>query len=544
MVEIENLKCKRKILILSCYRPPNDASPTNASDENDVEDFYEVLESLTRRIPKHNMLIVGGDFNAHLGQQDGFKNSYHQQTNRNGSKMKDYLQANDLISLNTTLSKRVGQLWTHEGPNGNGARLDYLLINRKWRNSTKNCRAFNSFVSVSSDHRIVAAQICLTLRANKKKSNSITCYDWSVLKNDANVAASFVTTVNNRFAILQDSIQTISANNTYKSFETACREAADAIIPQKTKVKTRKPWENEEFHQKRQLLHQAQQMKESLPSPENIRLFNEARLSLKEAYRDEQKIYLESKISQIRNSVTNKRSAEAWKTVKEITGRKSSNSSKLKAPSQEERIQLWKNHFKDLLGKPPQVSNELINPIVQEELHIKKGDFSMDELMKALKSTQNHKACGLDEIPAEEHVANEFSKNIKNQLYNLQYGSQSGRSCVAQLLLVYQEIGKHLDAGLDIDLMLLDFAKAFDSLLDTKFDQKFAAFKRDLDEKEAATQSQLKKLKTETKASSSFNFKGNKVQYEFNSSLLDVIDGVVITSHEETFPQLIQSSKE
>ena len=62
---------------------------------------------------------------------------------------------------------------------------------------------------------------------------------------------------------------------------------------------------------------------------------------------------------------------------------------------------------------------------------------------------------------------------------------------------------------------------------DTKFDRTFPAFIRDLDEKEAATQSQLKKLKTETKASSSFNFKGNKVQYEFGSSLLEVIDGVV-----------------
>ena len=118
---------------------------------------------------------------------------------------------------------------------------------------------------------------------------------------------------------MQDSTQTISANNTYKSFETACKEAT---IPQKTKVKTRKPWENEEMHQKRQLLHQAQQMKESLPSHENIRLFNEARFSLKEAYSDEQKSYPEGRISQIRNSATNKRSAEAWKTVNEITGRK------------------------------------------------------------------------------------------------------------------------------------------------------------------------------------------------------------------------------
>ena len=68
----------------------------------------------------------------------------------------------------------------------------------------------------------------------------------------------------------------------------------------------------------------------------------------------------------------------------------------------------------------------------------------------------------------QEHVANEFTKNIKNQLYNLQYGFQSGRSCVAQLLLVYQEIGKYLDAGLDTDLMLLDFAKAFDSVCPKK----------------------------------------------------------------------------
>ena len=69
----------------------------------------------------------------------------------------------------------------------------------------------------------------------------------------------------------------------------------------------------------------------------------------------------------------------------------------------------------------------------------------------------------------------------------------------------------------------------FSQLLDVKFDQKFAAFKRDLDEKEVATQFQLKKLKPESKASSSFNFKGNKVQYEFNSSLPDAIDGTIKT---------------
>ena len=40
-------------------------------------------------------------------------------------------------------------------------------------------------------------------------------------------------------------------------------------------------------------------------------------------------------------------------------------------------------------------------------------------------------------------------------------------------------------------------------------------------------QSQLKKLKTELKASNSFTFKGNKVQYELSISLHDLVDGAI-----------------
>ena len=61
-------------------------------------------------------------------------------------------------------------------------------------------------------------------------------------------------------------------------------------------------------------------------------------------------------------------------------------------------------------------------------------------------------------------------------------------------------------------------------LLDSKHDKKFSEFKRGLEQKELVTDSQIKKLKTEAKAANSFQFKGNKVQFEFNSSLLDSIN--------------------
>ena len=101
-------------------------------------------------------------------------------------------------------------------------------------------------------------------------------------------------------------------------------------------------------------------MKNSLPSTKNIDRFKETQTSLKDAYKHEQTNYLESKISDIRTAATNRKSAKAWKTINEITVRKSSNRSTLKAKNQEERTKLWKTHFQDLLGKAPQVTNEVI----------------------------------------------------------------------------------------------------------------------------------------------------------------------------------------
>ena len=40
--------------------------PTNVNEEHDTEIFYTYLTSLIRLIPKHNELIIGGDFNAQL----------------------------------------------------------------------------------------------------------------------------------------------------------------------------------------------------------------------------------------------------------------------------------------------------------------------------------------------------------------------------------------------------------------------------------------------------------------------------------------------
>ena len=51
-----------KATIISCY------SPTNVSEETELVTFYEELSSLVRSIPRHNLLVIGGDMNAQIGK--------------------------------------------------------------------------------------------------------------------------------------------------------------------------------------------------------------------------------------------------------------------------------------------------------------------------------------------------------------------------------------------------------------------------------------------------------------------------------------------
>ena len=63
--------------VVSCY------SPTNISDEDDITEFHN-MSSFTRNVPKHNVLIIACDFNAHLGIDHDNKCSYNTETNRYG----------------------------------------------------------------------------------------------------------------------------------------------------------------------------------------------------------------------------------------------------------------------------------------------------------------------------------------------------------------------------------------------------------------------------------------------------------------------------
>ena len=180
-IMIANFKGNPQTTVISCY------SPTNVHDEIEVEDFYNELAAVVRQLPKHTFIVIGGDFNAQLGKSDDNRYTYHTTTNRNGTMLQNFLTENKLICLNTKFQKRHNQLYSFTSANNSRSQIDFVLISKKWKNSAINCRAYSSFLSVQSDHRIVTANLRLSLRANICRSKSTPSPEWSSLKNDVDI---------------------------------------------------------------------------------------------------------------------------------------------------------------------------------------------------------------------------------------------------------------------------------------------------------------------------------------------------------------------
>ena len=144
--------------IITCY------SSTNVSKETELIAFYDELSSVVRSIPKHNVLVIGRDVNAQIGRNGNHKYSLHNSSNRNGQHQTDLTIENGLTCLNTNFQKIEGKSWTYTYVNNTKAQIEYVFLNKKWKNSAMNCEAYSSFEDLSSDYVIVTAKIRLDLR--------------------------------------------------------------------------------------------------------------------------------------------------------------------------------------------------------------------------------------------------------------------------------------------------------------------------------------------------------------------------------------------
>lgn len=389
--------------IIVAYSPTLPCGNTSEKklQEEKVDKFYQGLEDAVKQIPAHNILMIVGDFNARIGTGEA-KYTYHQETNGNGNKLLEFVQANSLVIGNTQFQKRPGKLWTHTNQGtGTKSQLDYILICRKWRGCLQNVEAYSSLSSVGSDHRALVSKVKLRLRAKAKKASNI-LYDWDKLIQDPELSKNYTVEIKNRFNCLREETPPESITEEYKFLITANKDTAEKLLPRKKRDKKLLASENERVSKARELLQQASKRYNTEPTPENKTALEDKKSNLEEAYIEANQSYIESVTASVKQAAVEGKTSTVWKAINDLTGRKKGRESQLNGRTQEERVTNWYNAFQKLLGQPPTVTDE--DEEIEQiygELPIRTDDFDKEELEKALKQIRNGKSSGEDGIPGE-----------------------------------------------------------------------------------------------------------------------------------------------
>jgi exonuclease III len=146
-----------RLSIICAYAPTEDKTDT------EKDEFYNELSDLLNSTPKCDLIYIGGDLNAKVGQaRNGEEKSVERFTigtrNNNGDRLVQFACLNNMVLSNTTFQKKIATLHTwrsndHKTKN----QIDYIMVNRRWGTSVEDVASVPFNTPLESDHRILKA---------------------------------------------------------------------------------------------------------------------------------------------------------------------------------------------------------------------------------------------------------------------------------------------------------------------------------------------------------------------------------------------------
>ncbi|CAI9733581.1 Hypothetical predicted protein [Octopus vulgaris] len=202
----------------------------------DAEEHYKAMTNVINEITKHHVNIECSDFNAYLGE-DAVPYTFHTETNNNGQLLLDHVVECNLCITRTLFKEKKGKQWMFiSDMNGNKSQTDYILVNKKWKNSVHNVEPYNSFSSLGGNHHLVTARQHLSLCTSKTPATR-----------NATIGLHCEIQNFNSFMWLQCLTELLNYPTTgillqskYGKFVQSNEEAATKLIPIKKRMKQRK----------------------------------------------------------------------------------------------------------------------------------------------------------------------------------------------------------------------------------------------------------------------------------------------------------------
>lgn len=183
-------------------------APTIDKSDEKVDEFYNSIEAVLKKLKKHDLTIIMGDYNAKVGEgrTSEFVGPFGLGERNTRDDLEGFAMANNLVVMNTWFKQSSRRLYTWKSPMDRPRRMvrnqiDYILVNKRFRNNCTTLRTYPG-ADINSDHVPLMGAFKIRMkRTNPKRKQR---YDLRRLK-DPNIKQEVKIELNEKINTEQNS---------------------------------------------------------------------------------------------------------------------------------------------------------------------------------------------------------------------------------------------------------------------------------------------------------------------------------------------------
>ena len=387
-------------------------APTNDKDQEVKDNFYRKLQDTIDQARRKNVIIVMGDFNAKVGNNNrGFEEIMGKhglgERSENGELFVDICAANDLVIGGTVFPhKRIHKATWVSPDQQTENQIDHICINKIFRRSLKDVRVYRG-ADVASDHHLLIGDIQLKLKKRQGMGSRRLRYNVELLK-DQGTREEFNLVVKNKFQPLETLDEDHDVEETWQMIKTGWTRACEEVLGKRERH--HKPWISAgtlkkigERKRKKDILNRSKtRAAKAEAQVAYTRVAKEVKASIKEDKRN----YVEDLAREAEEAAGAGNMRGLYENTKKLSGKYSNTDMPIKdkdgklLTNEDEQNERWKEHFEGLLNRPrPEEQFDI--PPAETDLGVSDEKPSMEEIKQAIKCLKSSKAAGPDGIPPE-----------------------------------------------------------------------------------------------------------------------------------------------
>ena len=397
-----------KITIIVAY------APTNDSDDEEKDEFYDQLNRCTEEVQNHDILVMAGDMNAKVGREtDVFgsaigSKSLHEESNDNGVRMASYACMNNMVIGGTIFPHKNIHKRTWTTPDGRSHnQIDHILIKQRFRRSLQDVRSYRG-ADCDSDHYLVVANIKVKLKMERTpRTEKVRRFNVDKLKTQ-DIRNEFQIKIQNRFStldILEENEEEIAVEEEWREIQSTIKEVAEEVLGFEERINST-DWYDAEC---RSVCSERKEMRILyLQNPDSIQMSENFRAKTREAkriIRQKKRQHLNSNIDTIENERREGNIREMYNKVNNIKNGFQARTKMIKSTdgtvliTEQKVIERWENYFRELLNRAE--PEEPLEGQEYQRAEVEDVIPTLEEVRKAMKSMKNSKAPGEDNLTAE-----------------------------------------------------------------------------------------------------------------------------------------------